>query len=83
MTPEQKEARRPLLTQRIKLQHPSRREWPRMSHKSIQNSVCFAMFRKEPTLDELDDRAALLDGVGRVMLAGVALIGVVIAWGNI
>lgn len=69
MTPEQKKA--------------SRREWPRMNHKNLQNLVCFAMFRKEPTLDEMNDRAEILAGVGRVMLLGMALIGVVIAWGNL
>ena len=54
-----------------------------MSHKSVQNSVCFALFRKEPTLDEMNDRAALLAGAGRVMLVGMALIGIIILWGNL
>ena len=54
-----------------------------MSHKNLQNSVCFAMFRKEPTLDEMNDRAEILAGVKRVIAWGVGLIGIIIVWGNL
>ena len=69
MTPEQKKA--------------SRREWPRMRHKNLQNLVCFAIFRKEPTLDEMNDRAEILAGVKRVILLGMSLIGIIILWSNL
>ena len=54
-----------------------------MNHKNLQNLVCFAMFRKEPTLDEMNDRSALLAGAGRSILIGVSLIGIIILWGNL
>ena len=54
-----------------------------MNYKNLQNSVCFALFRKEPTLDEMNDRAMLLAGAGRSILIGVSLIGIIILWGNL
>jgi hypothetical protein len=54
-----------------------------MTHKDLQNLVCFAVFRKEPTLDELNDRAKLLALAGRGLLLGVALCGSIILWGNV
>ena len=54
-----------------------------MRHKSLQNLVCFAMFRKEPTLDEMNDRAEILAGVKRVILLGMSLIGIIILWSNL
>ena len=54
-----------------------------MNYKNLQNLVSFAIFRKEPTLDELNDRAMLLAGVKRVILLGMSLIGIIILWSNL
>jgi hypothetical protein len=54
-----------------------------MNHKNLQNLVCFAIFRKDPTLDELNDRAEILAGIKRVVVLGMSLIGIIILWGNL
>ena len=52
-----------------------------MSRKGLQGLVCFAMNRKEPTLDELDDRAKTLEQIGRLWLGFIVAIAAISLWG--
>ena len=52
-----------------------------MSRKGLQALVCFAMFRKEPTLDELDDRAKTLEQIGRLCVGFIAVLAAISLWG--